>query len=307
MVSLTINSIDLLTDIQQLIWIMGFVRSNSAADETNQKGRTMTKSVKTNKTSTQAAALVFATATVQKLDALARRRQEWESTAFAKANEGLYAILAECQEIYEEKFLNAGDSDQKALRADLKARLEHAGVKVQNNTTTLTMVVRFVFGSDRKRAHGYNYVIRAALSHGVAPQQLPSWIKANGGIEEIKRKTVPSKKALANREIREAAIDQVKAAAETAAINPLGRVVFSEAILLGQHAVLVVQPSTDGTGNVVAILAEADQSVVEALYKRIARESLSTKQLEETRASEKAINTPVGSPQRETADQRMAA
>ena len=127
----------------------------------------MNKQANTNNAATtvQAAAIAFAAATVQKLDALAQRRQQWEATAFAKANEGLYAILADCQEIYEQQFLNAGESDQRALRSDLKSRLEAAGVKVQRNTTTLTMVVRFVFGSDRKRAHGYNYVLKAAISH----------------------------------------------------------------------------------------------------------------------------------------------
>jgi hypothetical protein len=258
--------------------------------------------------STQAAAIAFATATVQSLDALAQRRQEWEATAFAKANEGLYAILAECQEIYEEKFLNAGESDQKALRADLQARLQAAGVKVQRNTTTLTMVVRFVFGSDRKRAHGYTYVIKAAISHHVSPRELPEWIKVSGGIEEIKRDNVASKEALANREKREAALDEVKSKAETAAIDPVGHVEFSESIPLGGHAVLVVQPNADGTANVVAVLPEADNAVIEALYKRIAREALKAKEVEATRAKEAAVNAKVGTqPAANNAEQRLAA
>lgn len=268
----------------------------------------MNKSVSTNQTSTQAAALAFATATVQKLDALAKRREEWEATAFTKANEGLYAILAECQEIYVEKFLNAGETDQKALRADLKARLEAAGVKVQSNTMTLTMVVRFVFGSDRKRAHGYNYVIKAAISHEVTPQELPSWIKANGGIEEIKRKNVISDEALANREKREAALDEVKSSAETAAIDPLGCVEFSESLSLGEHAVLVVQPNADGTASVVAVLPEADNAVIQALYKKIARVNLKVQEEEEQRKQEAAVNKPVGQQPAANAEQeRLAA
>ena len=253
----------------------------------------MKKSASTNKTSVQSAALAFAAATVQRLDALADRRKKWEVTEFAKANEGLYAILAECQEIYEEKFLNAGESDQKALRADLKQRLEAVGVKVQSNTMTLTMVVRFVFGSDRKRAHGYNYVIKAAVSHEVKPQELASWIKANGGIEEIKRKCVVSDEALLNREKREAALDEVKSNAETAAIDPLGLVEFNESIELGEYAVLVVQPSMGGAANVLAVLPAADNAVIQALYKKIARVTLKAKEEEEQRKQEAAVNKPV--------------
>ena len=214
--------------------------------------------------------------------------------------------MAECQEIYEERFLNAGEMDQKALRADLKARLEAAGVKVQRNTTTLTMVVRFVFGSDRKRAHGYNYVIKAAVSHGVTAQQLPAWIKANGGIEEIKRRNVMSDEALANRDKREAALDEVKSSAETAAINPLGLVEFSESITLGQHAVLVVQTNADGTASVLAVLPEAEDAVIQALYKKIARVNLKTQEEEAQRKLEAAVNKPSAQTQ-DDVEQRLAA
>jgi len=265
------------------------------------------KSLNSKSSAVQAAALAFANATVQSLDALAQRREHWEATDFKKANDGLYAILADCQEVYEQKFLNAGDSDQKALRADLKARLQAAGVKVQVNTTTLTMMVRFVFGSDRKRAHGYTYVIKAAISHQVSAQELASWIKDNGGIEEIKRKSVISDEALANREKRQAALDEVKATAETATINPLGYVEFSEALSLGEHAVLVVQPNSDGTANVVAVLPEANDPVIEALFKCIAREALKAKALEETRAKEAAVNKAVGKTPAANADQQRLA
>jgi hypothetical protein len=166
-------------------------------------------------------------------------------------------------------------------------------VKVQSNTMTLTMVVRFVFGSDRKRAHGYNYVIKAAVSHEVKPQELASWIKANGGIEEIKRKCVVSDEALLNREKREAALDEVKSNAETAAIDPLGFVEFNESIELGEYAVLVVQPSTGGAANVLAVLAAADNAVIQALYKKIARVTLKAKEEEEQRKQEAAVNKPV--------------
>lgn len=265
------------------------------------------KTLNSKSLTVEAAALAFANATVQSLDALAQRREHWEATDFKKANDGLYAILAECQEIYEEKFVKAGESHQKALRADLKARLKAVGVKVQVNTTTLTMMVRFIFGSDRKRAHGYTYVIKAAVSHAVTPQELPVWIKNNGGIEEIKRKSVVSDKALVNREKRQVALDEVKANAEIAAINPLGQVQFDQPLALGINAVLVVQPNSDGTANVVAVLPEADDLVIKALYTRIARVTLEAKALEETRVKESAVNKAVGLSPAANADQKLLA
>jgi nuclear transport factor 2 (NTF2) superfamily protein len=74
---------------------------------------------------------------------------------------------------------------------------------VQKNSTTLTMFIRYVFGSDRKRAHGYAYVLKAAISHGIRADGLEKFIFDEGGIEEIKRKMVASEKAIANKEKRE--------------------------------------------------------------------------------------------------------
>jgi hypothetical protein len=269
----------------------------------------MDKSVNANKTdAAQAAALTFAQVTVQTLDAVSKRREVWESTDFKKASDGLYELLADCYSIYEEKFINADEAGQKMVRLELKARLQAAGVKVQLNTTTLTMIVRFVFGSDRKRAHGYTYVLKAAHSHEVLAADLATWIKSNGGIEEIKRKNVISKDALDKREKRVAALEEVKAAAETAAIVPFGEVKLEASISLGENAVLVVQPNADGTANVIAVLPEADKAVVEAIFKRIARDAVKAASENEARAKEAAVNKPLEKQVEEVAElQALAA
>ena len=121
--------------------------------------------------------LAFAGGLVTQLDGLVSKRQQWEATDYKKANDGLYSLLASCLDVFSSKFVTADDDDKKSLRAELSARLAAGGVRVQRNTTTLTMFVRFVFGSDRKRAHGYTYVLKAAISHDVKVASLPSWIQ----------------------------------------------------------------------------------------------------------------------------------
>jgi hypothetical protein len=130
-----------------------------------------------------AANLAYANLLISQLDGLVSKRKQWETTDYKKANEGLYSLLASCLEVFKSKFVDADDSDKKTLRSDLTARLTAEGVRVQRNTTTLTMFVRFVFGSDRKRAHGYTYVLKAAISYDVTAANLPSWIVEQGGIE----------------------------------------------------------------------------------------------------------------------------
>ena len=100
---------------------------------------------------------------VQQLDALSTKRQAWEVTDFKKANEGLYSLLSECLGVFHSQFVNASEEDRKSLRVSLAELLTVKGVRVLKNTNTLTMFVRFVFGSDRKRAHGYPSATRQAM------------------------------------------------------------------------------------------------------------------------------------------------
>jgi hypothetical protein len=93
--------------------------------------------------------LAFAGGLVTQLDGLVSKRQQWEVTDYKKANDGLYSLLASCLDVFSSKFVTADDNDKKVLRTELSARLTAGGVRVQRNTTTLTMFVRFVFGSDR--------------------------------------------------------------------------------------------------------------------------------------------------------------
>jgi len=58
------------------------------------------------KTSTPTAEnLLFASTIVQQLDGLAVRRKEWETTDYKKANDGLYALLADCLSVYQARFV----------------------------------------------------------------------------------------------------------------------------------------------------------------------------------------------------------
>ena len=108
--------------------------------------------------------LTFANNTVQQLDGLRTRRMTWEATDYKKSNEGLYALLADTLDVFNGKFIIASEDNRKTLRKELEGKLKTDGIKVQRNTTTLTMLIRYVFGSDRKRAHGYAYVLKAEIA-----------------------------------------------------------------------------------------------------------------------------------------------
>ena len=210
---------------------------------------------------------------VQQLDALSAKRDSWEQTDFKKANDGLYALLAECLGLYESQFVKVSNDERKALRDELGVKFKAAGLKVQKNTTTLTMLVRYVFSSDRKRAHGYATVLVAAMAEKIAAADLPAFIAKAGGVEEIKREMVRSADALARKEQIKQAKSSVAAEIELAQIAPLGQVQIAG--LTGKYVVLLAKPGVDGTATIVGSLSDVNDALVNALLERMAKHRVS--------------------------------
>ena len=213
--------------------------------------------------------LAFSGALVTQLDGLVVQRKQWEATDYKKANEGLYSLLASCLDVFNSKFVNADDNNKKTLRGELSARLKADGVRVQRNTTTLTMFVRFVFGSDRKRAHGYTYVLKAAISYDVPAANLPSWIVEQGGIEEVRRQMIVSEEAKQRKADLANAQTQVKAGIEQAVVTPLAQVRLSG--VSGEYALLLAIPSPDGTVSIVGVISDINEAFYSSCLLKMAR------------------------------------
>ncbi len=225
----------------------------------------MSKAVKT----LSADNLAFANTIVQQLDVLSARRDQWEKSDYKKANDGLYALLAGCLEVFNARFVKGSAEDQVALRRALIQRLVADGIRVVKTSTTLTMLARFVFNSDRKRAQGYGYVLAAAVSHQVQAADFPDWVFKQGGLEEIKRLMVKKPEAIAKQQAVLAATVTVKSSLEDNAVKPLAHVDLSG--LTGQYAVLLVKPCANGGADVVGSLNDVNDVLVNALIQRMAR------------------------------------
>jgi hypothetical protein len=240
-----------------------------------------------------AADTAFAKTSVQTLDGLVTRRKQWEATDYKKANEGLYALLADCLALFNEKFVAAADDSKKALRIELTHKLKADGVKVQQTTPTLTMFVRYVFGSDRKRAHGYAYVLKAAISHGVSAKEMPDYILREGGIEEVKRKMVVKEETLAKRAVLESAKVAVKSAVESAVVTPLAKITLAG--VTGEFAVLLAKPTPDGMVNIISVLSDVKDALVETLFAQMAKRKVEDDAADATVANE-ASDLMAGAP-----------
>ena len=221
------------------------------------------------KAAAAAQAEAFAGSIVQQLDVLSARREQWEATDYKNANDGLYALLADCLDVFQARFVKGTEQDQKALRASLMQRLQADGVRVVKTSTTLTMLARYVFNSDRKRAQGYGYVLAAAVSYEKTAAEFPAWVVEQGGLEEIKRKMVKSEAAKAKQEAVKAATVSVKGEVELNTLQPLAHVDIDG--LTGNYAVLLAKPNVQGGVDIVGSLSEVNDALVNALILRMAK------------------------------------
>ena len=212
----------------------------------------------------------FATSIVQSLDALSLARDDWEKTAFKKANEGLYDLLAKCLDVYLTKFINAEKGDMKTLRGELVERLTHMGVRCTKQSTTLTLLVRFVFVCDRNRASTYGKVIAAAVQEGVPPAMLSSWITSKKGIEEIKKESLISEEAKQRKHKREEAKMTAEGQIKEAEINPLATVSI-DGINASKQSILLCAGDGNGDFKVTYVLTEVPESLFKALIKSAAK------------------------------------
>ena len=139
-------------------------------------------------------------------------------------------------------------------------------------STTLTMLARYVFNSDRKRAQGYGYVLAAAVSHSVEAKDFSAWVVQKGGIEEIKRLMVKKPEAIAKLAAVETAKVAVKGELELNTLQPLARVDIDG--LTGSYAVLLAKPNVAGGVDIVGSLSEVNDALVNALILRMAKQQV---------------------------------
>lgn len=125
---------------------------------------------------------------VGEMKRLASEREHYEQNELARSNKRLYEILSEAYELYV--LAKKTDKLLKETVKSLVSILKSEGSRVQTNTLAINLFVRFVFRSDRQRAYNYSRTLQAAYAKDIKPANLPSFIEAEGGVEQCK-KTVP--------------------------------------------------------------------------------------------------------------------
>lgn len=141
-----------------------------------------------NKTAKVKATAVVAPTTeavIKKANELVAAREKFETTTLARSNKELYGILGQVHDLFRSACVSTEclKDTVKSMRAELAKR----NVKVQSNTPALTVFVRYVFNSDRKRAYNYTRTLMAAIEDKKANETLAEFIESRGGVEECKK------------------------------------------------------------------------------------------------------------------------
>jgi len=99
---------------------------------------------------------------LKRANELCADRETFETTTLARSNAELYAILSNVYAL----FIQAVDSNcLKETIKELTSVLKERGFRIQSNTPALTVFVRYVFNSDRKRAYNYASTLMDELLH----------------------------------------------------------------------------------------------------------------------------------------------
>jgi len=181
-------------------------------------------------------------ATYAAIEQLVVEHDAWKETAFRTSNEQLYVLLQKCYGIY--KAMSMDTAEAKALRSALTDYINLKGLKSNSGTHTIVKIVKCVFGADRRRVSAYGIVLRRALSESVSILDIPTYIRDNGGVEEIRLAKAPN-----------AMTAKQKAAVAAEAVHAKSMGVFASAALsekldagnIGKAVVLVGTWQADGS------------------------------------------------------------
>ena len=129
---------------------------------------------------------------IGELDALVVERETFEREEYARSNQRLYEILSKIYAAY--RTAQASKPLLTATVKRMKDALSKQNERVQSNTLAINLFVRYVFRTDRQRAHNYSRTLQAAFANNIAPEALAQFVAQSGGVEECKKQFVKSEK-----------------------------------------------------------------------------------------------------------------
>ena len=199
-----------------------------------------------------------AVAAYKRITNLAAAREHWQNGAYKTANDGLYALLADCYQLFVDM---TGQSNAAArLREALAHSVEEKKLNFLASTHTIDKILRVVFGeADRRRVSAYAVALRAALASKpqVGPGDFADYVRAAGGIEEVRAAASKKGAGLSPKEKAAVATAAVTARSTDVIVNDPIFCADLDAAKVSQFHVLVAEQLADSTLAIKAIVSNA--------------------------------------------------
>lgn len=103
----------------------------------------------------------------------------------------LYELLSKIMGLAEQF---EASPDKEDLFFNLRYKLKEANIKVQENTSDVALLVKYITRSDRKTAHVYTRAIETAMACHFKAAELPQVIIEAGGLEKMRLAGVDDEK-----------------------------------------------------------------------------------------------------------------
>ena len=224
---------------------------------------------------------------------LSVEREAFEKEEFARSNKALYAILSKVYALFNKAVADKCIKETvNAMREELKKR----NVKVQSNTPALTVFVRCIFNSDRKRAYNYASTLMAAVQAEVEPAKLADFIEGKKGVEECKKEF----KKKDETKQREAAVT----AASVSVVDMLSTMRTNIRVTLpnvsvdlndGAKFVFIVARSIgNGEFEVLRAVPKTTKGMENSAVKELAKDLIAKKEKSDADAKSKKVTTTLG-------------
>ena len=208
---------------------------------------------------------------IKRVDDLVKEREKFEAITLARSNQELYGILGKVQSL----FLDAS-KDAACLKESLehlKSILRSRGIKVQVNSPAITVFVRYVFNSDRKRAYNYTRTLMAAIKANVLPENLADFIEGKGGVEECKKDYSKSIDTLAKEQALASAVDVIKVELETMDPEEIVSIGDTSVHLSDDcdYAFVIARPGPDNTLELLRTIPTTTKAMESSAIKELAK------------------------------------
>jgi hypothetical protein len=119
---------------------------------------------------------------LKECDELTRQASHFQEEFIVRGNQALYKLLSD---IYTFALKVQLSEYHHHIMVAMKSALKDRGIKVQENTSEMMVVVKYIVGADRKRAANYARVLDVAVKENLAAKDLADYITRRGGINQV--------------------------------------------------------------------------------------------------------------------------